>query len=131
MKSYHRQSKRHHQQRQEQKSVNCNPNLQETEALNTSIDNTTSDGANFLLPYNPPAHSSVQQHSARHSNHSFIIRPPPTISNQNLSLVKPLLVLINPKSGGKLGPKLLKKFTWLLNARQVFDLTLPGCPKLP
>ena len=87
---------------------------------------TNSEGANCLLPY-----SHTPTHQNRLLNHSFIIRPPSSISNQNLSLVKPLLVLINPKSGGKLGPKLLKKFTWLLNARQVFDLTLPGCPKLP
>lgn len=42
---------------------------------------------------------------------------------------KPLLVLINPKSGGKIGPKLLKKFSWLLNTRQVFDLSQN--PKFP
>ena len=74
----------------------------------------------------PPTVSSTPKNS--HS--TFIIRPVPSLNGQNI-MIKPLLVLINPKSGGKLGPKLIKKFTWLLNPRQVFDLTLSGCPKLP
>ena len=56
---------------------------------------------------------------------SFIIRP----SNLNLNINKPLLILINPKSGGNLGNKLLKKFMWLLNPRQIFDLSQMGNPK--
>lgn len=75
-----------------------------------------------------------------------MIKPIPT------SNVTPVLVFINPKSGGnqvsvsvslfhstmltslfvsafKKGAKLLQKFQWLLNPRQVFDLTQGG-PKL-
>ena len=54
---------------------------------------------------------------------TFIVRP--SITNN----MKPLIILINPKSGGNLGNKLLKKFMWLLNPRQVFDLSQLGNPK--
>jgi hypothetical protein len=54
---------------------------------------------------------------------TFVIKPIPSAS------VKPVLVFINPKSGGNQGAKLLQKFQWLLNPRQVFDLTQGG-PKL-
>ncbi|XP_069355194.1 eye-specific diacylglycerol kinase isoform X13 [Maniola hyperantus] len=51
---------------------------------------------------------------------TFAIKPIPTAN------VKPVLVFINPKSGGNQGAKLLQKFQWLLNPRQVFDLTQGG-----
>ncbi|KAJ8983903.1 hypothetical protein NQ317_006707, partial [Molorchus minor] len=53
----------------------------------------------------------------------FAIKPIPSTN------VTPVIVFINPKSGGNQGLKLLQKFQWLLNPRQVFDLTLGG-PKL-
>ncbi|XP_076646918.1 retinal degeneration A isoform X1 [Halictus rubicundus] len=50
----------------------------------------------------------------------WVVKPIPTPT------VKPVLVFINPKSGGNQGAKLLQKFQWLLNPRQVFDLTQGG-----
>lgn len=54
---------------------------------------------------------------------TFVIKPIPTPN------VTPVVVFINPKSGGNQGAKLLQKFQWLLNPRQVFDLTQGG-PKM-
>lgn len=51
---------------------------------------------------------------------TFVIKPIPTAN------LTPVLVFINPKSGGNQGAKLLQKFQWLLNPRQVFDLTQGG-----
>ncbi|RXN17308.1 diacylglycerol kinase zeta-like protein [Labeo rohita] len=50
----------------------------------------------------------------------FIVRPIPS------QLMKPLLVFVNPKSGGNQGSKIIQSFLWYLNPRQVFDLSQGG-----
>ncbi|MCI4389053.1 hypothetical protein PGIGA_G00093390 [Pangasianodon gigas] len=50
----------------------------------------------------------------------FMLKPVPS------PLMKPVLVFVNPKSGGNQGNKLLQMFMWILNPRQVFDLSQGG-----
>ncbi|XP_018574784.1 eye-specific diacylglycerol kinase isoform X2 [Anoplophora glabripennis] len=68
--------------------------------------------------------SSKKKNRDKDKEHkTFAIKPIPSTN------VTPVIVFINPKSGGNQGLKLLQKFQWLLNPRQVFDLTQGG-PKM-
>ncbi|XP_059141067.1 diacylglycerol kinase zeta-like [Physella acuta] len=63
---------------------------------------------------------SVKKRRSKEDCKPFLLKPIPS------PLIKPVLVFINPKSGGNQGAKLFHKFCWLLNPRQVFDLTQGG-----
>lgn len=67
--------------------------------------------------------SKRSQKGDRKDQRAFIVKPIPSTE------VIPVIVYINPKSGGNQGVKLLGKFQHLLNPRQVFDLTQGG-PKM-
>ncbi|KAJ6219702.1 hypothetical protein RDWZM_005514 [Blomia tropicalis] len=70
------------------------------------------------------SHGNTATSTFLHNVHrSFAIKPIPSTD------LKPLLVFINPKSGGNQGAKLIQKFQWHLNPRQVFDLSQGG-PRL-
>lgn len=57
---------------------------------------------------------------ATSNGRAFVVKPIPMAGS------RPIIVFINPKSGGNQGAKLMQKFQWLLNPRQVFDLTQGG-----
>ncbi|XP_013417780.1 diacylglycerol kinase zeta isoform X2 [Lingula anatina] len=64
--------------------------------------------------------SAKRRKSKEADSKPFIVKPIPSPH------MKPLLVFINPKSGGNQGAKIMHKLYWLLNPRQVFDLSRGG-----
>ncbi|CAJ0586761.1 unnamed protein product, partial [Mesorhabditis spiculigera] len=58
---------------------------------------------------------------------AFIAKPIDTHNGSGPS--QPLVVFVNPKSGGNKGSKALHTLCWLLNPRQVFDITSLKGPK--
>jgi len=68
----------------------------------------------------PTLSASARMTKEQKEHRLFVLKPIP-VSN-----CYPVIVFINPKSGGNQGAKLMQKFQWLLNPRQVFDLTKGG-----
>uniref|UniRef100_A0A0N5B3U1 Diacylglycerol kinase n=1 Tax=Strongyloides papillosus TaxID=174720 RepID=A0A0N5B3U1_STREA len=84
------------------------------------------------LPYNKKKHRQAANNSSglkykdKRKNFGFIVKP----IDCDFGIQKhPLLVFVNPKSGGNKGAKALQTFCWLLNPRQVFDITALKGPK--
>uniref|UniRef100_A0A9J2PLJ3 Diacylglycerol kinase n=1 Tax=Ascaris lumbricoides TaxID=6252 RepID=A0A9J2PLJ3_ASCLU len=90
---------------------------------------------NMIVPpswiVRPPAlrkrtHKEPNRKPNRRKYRPFIVRP---LDSSLPGPSQPLLVFVNPKSGGNKGSKALHTFCWLLNPRQVFDITSMKGPK--
>ncbi|KAL3104821.1 hypothetical protein niasHT_024020 [Heterodera trifolii] len=96
------------------------------------------------------ADAAAQKRSRRRSKYrAFVVKPPPpsrcsssqahgvanaysrwaTAAQLQPLPIQPLLVFVNPKSGGNKGAKALNTLCWLLNPRQVFDVNVMRGPK--
>ncbi|EYB88831.1 hypothetical protein Y032_0241g3396 [Ancylostoma ceylanicum] len=70
-------------------------------------------------------HKQAPNRQSRKPTRQFIVKPNDWCGGPS----QPLLVFVNPKSGGNKGSKALHTLCWLLNPRQVFDITSLKGPK--
>ncbi|KAK6736506.1 hypothetical protein RB195_019285 [Necator americanus] len=70
-------------------------------------------------------HKQNTNRQSKRPTRQFIVKP----NDWSAGPSQPLLVFVNPKSGGNKGSKALHTLCWLLNPRQVFDITSLKGPK--
>lgn len=76
-----------------------------------------------------PRQQQQQQQQSGQGNYQNFRVVPQVIHGIPNAGSKPVLVFVNPRSGGNQGAKIMQKFNWLLNPRQVFDLIQSGGPR--
>lgn len=87
---------------------------------------TTEGDQTVMMDYRLVQQNTKQTSEGLYKNFRIVPQPIQGVPNAGS---KPVLVFVNPRSGGNQGAKMMQKFNWLLNPRQVFDLIQSGGPR--